>query len=314
MDLGLARRQRLPAAVEIAASRDHQLTLWSASQSGAGWAAPSQSVTQSGSPSAPSPTCASHSHHKGGPRAGAMRGGSESVPMCSSYMGDQHRPQVMCHTPGRHRLALCWQRAAQRHRTRRALPRAGRRALHCGGLRRCRQRRGSSPKRRVRSQHTKVAVPVRARRGHQRGNAVNQLQRCEGQLVCLGTTLVASGLAARLGAASPPGLHPLCEGAPSKTVGGRNSAAAAAGQRGHALQYKRWCPLRNRCGGKRAFLWHRLEHIGVGSEPPRIKPARGPPLWDACDAQGGEGMEPVPNWDEAAQPAPGFEVDQRVSR
>ncbi len=49
-------------------------------------------------------------------------------------------------------------------------------------------------------------------------------------------------------------------------------------------------------------------------EPPRIKPARGPPLWDGCDAQGGEGMEPVPNWDEAAQPAPGFEVDQRVSR
>ena len=48
--------------------------------------------------------------------------------------GDQHRPQVMRRTPGRHRLALCWQRAAQRHRTLRALPRAGRRALHRGGF------------------------------------------------------------------------------------------------------------------------------------------------------------------------------------
>ena len=154
----------------------------------------------------------------------------------------------------------------------------------------------------------------RDRRGHQRGDAVYQIQRCEGQLVCLGATLVAGGLAARLGAASPPGLHPLCEGAPSKTVGGRNSAAAAAGQRGHALQCKRWYPLRSRCGGKRALLWPRLEHIGVDSEPPRIKPARGPPLWHAWDAQGGEGMEPVPDWDEAAQPARGFKVDQRVSR
>ena len=79
------------------------------------------------------------------------------------------------------------------------------------------------------------------------------------------------------------------------------------------------CPL---CGGPMriiAFITHSadirhiLEHIGVEPEPPRIKPARGPPLWDACDAQGGEGMEPVPDWDEADQLAPDFEVDQRVS-
>lgn len=79
------------------------------------------------------------------------------------------------------------------------------------------------------------------------------------------------------------------------------------------------CPL---CGGQMriialithsADIRHILEHIGVDSEPPRIKPARGPPLWDACDAQGGEGMEPVPDWDEAAQLVPDFEVDQRIS-
>jgi hypothetical protein len=79
------------------------------------------------------------------------------------------------------------------------------------------------------------------------------------------------------------------------------------------------CPL---CGGQMriiAFITHSadirhiLEHIGVDSEPPRIKPARGPPLWEACDAQGGEGMEPVPDWDEAAQLVPEFEVDQRIS-
>ena len=79
------------------------------------------------------------------------------------------------------------------------------------------------------------------------------------------------------------------------------------------------CPL---CGGPMriiAFITHSadirhiLEHIGVEPEPPRIKPARGPPLWDACDAQGGEGTEPVPDWDEAVQLEPDFEVDQRIS-
>ena len=79
------------------------------------------------------------------------------------------------------------------------------------------------------------------------------------------------------------------------------------------------CPL---CGGQMriiAFITHSadirqiLEHIGVETELPRITPARGPPLWDKCDAQAAEGMESVPDWDEAAQPAPDFEVDQRVS-
>jgi hypothetical protein len=79
------------------------------------------------------------------------------------------------------------------------------------------------------------------------------------------------------------------------------------------------CPI---CGGQMriiAFITYSadirqiLEHIGVETEPPRITPARGPPLWDGCDAPMGEGVEVEPDWDEAAQPAPDFEVDQRIS-
>ena len=82
------------------------------------------------------------------------------------------------------------------------------------------------------------------------------------------------------------------------------------------------CPL---CGGQMrliAFITHSadirqiLEHIGADSEPPRISPARGPPLWDDCDAQMGEGAGGEPDltdWDGAVQPAPDYEVDQRVN-
>ena len=79
------------------------------------------------------------------------------------------------------------------------------------------------------------------------------------------------------------------------------------------------CPL---CGGQMriiAFITHSAEirqlfdHIGVASEPPRISPARGPPLWEDGDAQMGEGVQVEPDWDLAAQPAPDFEVNQRVN-
>ena len=57
-----------------------------------------------------------------------------------------------------------------------------------------------------------------------------------------------------------------------------------------------------------------LDHIGVDSKPPHIAPARGPPLWDECGgAQTGEGVNIAPDWDLAAQPAPDYEIDQRVS-
>ena len=52
-----------------------------------------------------------------------------------------------------------------------------------------------------------------------------------------------------------------------------------------------------------------LQHIGVNSEPPHV---------DGCgDAQMGDGVEAEPDWatdwDGAAQPAPDFDVGQRVN-
>lgn len=79
------------------------------------------------------------------------------------------------------------------------------------------------------------------------------------------------------------------------------------------------CPL---CGGQMriiAFITHSadirqiLDHIGVESEPPRIAPACGPPLWEGCDAQMDDGAQIAPDWDLAAQPAPDFDADQRVN-
>jgi hypothetical protein len=80
------------------------------------------------------------------------------------------------------------------------------------------------------------------------------------------------------------------------------------------------CPL---CGGQMrliAFITEGtqirkiLDHIGVDSEPPRNSPARGPPLWDDCDAQMDDGAQIEPaDWDLAAQAPPDYEVDQRIN-
>ena len=58
-----------------------------------------------------------------------------------------------------------------------------------------------------------------------------------------------------------------------------------------------------------------LDHIGAESEPepPKISPARGPPLWGDCDAHSGEGSQIGPDWDLAAQPVPDYEADQRIN-
>ncbi len=56
-----------------------------------------------------------------------------------------------------------------------------------------------------------------------------------------------------------------------------------------------------------------LDHIGADSEPPHISPARGPPLWVDCGAQMDDGAQSEPQWDMAAQPAPDYEIDQRVN-
>jgi hypothetical protein len=78
------------------------------------------------------------------------------------------------------------------------------------------------------------------------------------------------------------------------------------------------CPL---CGGQMrliAFITNGaevrkiLQHIGVDCEAPHITPARGPPLWEECDAQMGDGFEVEPDWDMVAQPAPDYEIDRQV--
>ena len=62
------------------------------------------------------------------------------------------------------------------------------------------------------------------------------------------------------------------------------------------------CPL---CGGNMrliAFITEGvqirriLEHIGVDTQAPRIAPARGPPPWDVCDAQGADGAAGEGGW------------------
>ena len=52
---------------------------------------------------------------------------------------------------------------------------------------------------------------------------------------------------------------------------------------------------------------HILAPLGEPPMPPRIAPARGPPLWAAADAEHDPAANPPP------PPAPAFEFDQRVT-
>ena len=52
-----------------------------------------------------------------------------------------------------------------------------------------------------------------------------------------------------------------------------------------------------------------LDQIGESTQPPRIAPARGPPLWEAAAEQ----VENDPRWGSAAQNAPESEFDQRIA-
>jgi hypothetical protein len=53
-----------------------------------------------------------------------------------------------------------------------------------------------------------------------------------------------------------------------------------------------------------------LDHIGESTRPPRIAPARGPPLWEAAAA---ERAGNDPQWDSSGQPEPEIEFDQRIA-
>ena len=50
-----------------------------------------------------------------------------------------------------------------------------------------------------------------------------------------------------------------------------------------------------------------LAHLGEPTAPPRIAPARGPPLWAAA------GAERAPTADPALPPIPAYEFDQRIA-
>jgi hypothetical protein len=50
-----------------------------------------------------------------------------------------------------------------------------------------------------------------------------------------------------------------------------------------------------------------LAHCGEPTAPPRIAPARGPPLWEGADPEHDPAADPLP------QCAPAFEFDQRLS-
>ncbi len=54
-----------------------------------------------------------------------------------------------------------------------------------------------------------------------------------------------------------------------------------------------------------------LEHIGESTQPPRIAPARGPPLWEAAAEAEPAGDDPL--WDASTQPGQEFEFDQRIA-
>ena len=56
-----------------------------------------------------------------------------------------------------------------------------------------------------------------------------------------------------------------------------------------------------------------LGHIGVDAQAHQITPARGPPLWDHCDAALVDGVDVDPERDPAAQITLDYQIEQRIS-
>jgi hypothetical protein len=54
-----------------------------------------------------------------------------------------------------------------------------------------------------------------------------------------------------------------------------------------------------------------LEHLGQPTRPPRFAPARAPPLWEAVAAA--PPADNDPHWEQATQPLPEIEFDQRLA-
>jgi hypothetical protein len=51
-----------------------------------------------------------------------------------------------------------------------------------------------------------------------------------------------------------------------------------------------------------------LDHLGETTRPPRVAPARGPPLWEVAAAASNDLA-----WDHTFPPAPAVNFDQRIS-
>jgi len=51
-----------------------------------------------------------------------------------------------------------------------------------------------------------------------------------------------------------------------------------------------------------------INALRESTQPPRIAPARGPPLWEAAESAGND-----PQWDAGAEPGPEIEFDQRIA-
>ncbi len=100
---------------------------------------------------------------------------------------------------------------------------------------------------------------MRARWRHQGRNALYQLQRCELQFIaCVAfctalVSLAITGLTVLFGAAVDQLIARFAQPFLRKRRA-RSTAAAAPDPRGRALQGKRWCPPKSRCGGKPASL------------------------------------------------------------
>ena len=186
--------------------------------------------------------------------------------------GLQHRPEIVRWALGQHRLSmlgLAWEWIAY---PKCALARAGGPGPHLQRLRLFRhlrcctlcQRHRRSPVRRVRRQYAEVAVAVRARRRHQGGNGLYQLQWREGDLVHLCAALivwVAAWRAVLLGAAVGPLAVRFAQPLHRKRWTGAIPQQALQA-RGRALRCKRWCLPISRCGGRRASLWARNPPAG----------------------------------------------------
>ena len=119
--------------------------------------------------------------------------------------------------------------------------------------------------------------------------------------------------------AHPPAPLFLCAGTEFTIQGSGDGAGPGATC---ATEYEVFPLLCPKCGGQMrliAFITEAmqirkiLDHIGADSEPPHIALARGPPLWEDCDVQISDGVQPEPDWDLAAQPAPDYEVDKRIN-